>query len=109
LEAEHTVFKKEVEDAFAKVHSSYEEIHKRLELHKNGLDRFSGWQIECQNAYNKMVPKITALEKRDSEKSDQIEVLLNEVAELRGMVESMRDKLCTCNDRKVIRQCLLAC
>jgi len=41
LEAEHTVFKKEVEDAFAKVHLSYEEIHKRLELHKKGLDKFS--------------------------------------------------------------------
>ena len=103
------MFKKEVEDAFAKVHSSYEEIHKRLDLHNKALDKFSHWQVECQNAYNKMVPKVTALEKKDVKKSEQIELLLNKVVELQGMVESMRDKLCTCNDRKVMCTCIGTC
>jgi len=58
------------------------EVHERLNLHKKGLEKYGKWQVQCQDAYNKMVPKVADLEKRDQEKSGQIEILLNEVAEL---------------------------
>ena len=98
-----------MEGAFANVNSTHEEVCERLDLHKKGLKKFVKWQGQCQDTYNKMVLKVTDLEKKDEEKSGQIEILLNKVTELQGMVESMREKLCTCYDCKVICQHLLAC
>jgi len=62
---------------------------------------FAPSENQCQDAYNKLIPIVYDLKKKDEEKSGQIETLLNEVAELRGLVESMSDKLCTCNDHEV--------
>jgi len=98
-----------VEEAFVKIGTSNEETNKYFTLYKKGFAEFSQWQGECHDAYNNMVPKIVALEKKDTEKMEQVELFLNEVAELQGMVELMRDKLCTCNDCKVITSMFLVC
>jgi len=87
------VFKKEVEGAFLNVNSAHDEVRNRLSLHKKGLEKFGKWQNQCQDAYNKLIPIVHDLKKRDEEKSGQIE--------LRGLVESMKDKLYTCNDHEV--------
>ena len=100
-----------MEEAFVKIDTSHEETNKYFNLYnyKKGFAEFSQWQGECHDAYNNMVLKIIALEKKDAEKMEQVELFLNEVAELQGMVESMRDKLCTCNDYKVITSMFLVC
>jgi len=90
-----------VEGAFLNVNTSHDEVCNRLNLHKKGLEKFGKWQNQCQDVYNGLIPIVYNLKKKDEEKSGQIETLLNEVAELRGLVELMRDKLCTCNDREV--------
>jgi len=90
-----------VEGAFSNVNISHDEVRDRLNLHKKGLEKFGKWQNQCQDAYNKLIPIVHDLKKKDEEKLGQIETLLNEVAELRGLVESMRDKLCTCNNCEV--------
>ena len=71
-----------MEDAFANVNSAHDKVRERLNLHKKGLEKFGKWQVQCQDTYNAMVPKVADLEKRDREKSGQIEILLNEVAKL---------------------------
>jgi len=71
-----------VEGAFVNVNAAHDEVRERLNLHKKGLEKFRKWQTQCQDAYNKLLPKVYDLEKRDQEKSGQIEILLNEVAEL---------------------------
>jgi len=93
-----------VEGAFVNVNSAHDELRDRLNLYKKGLEKFGKWQEQCQDAYNKLIPIVHNLKRKDEEKTGQIETLLNEVAELRGLVESMRDKLCTCYDRKVCVQ-----
>ena len=90
-----------MEGAFVNVNAAHDEVRERLNLHKKGLKKFGKWQNQCQDAYNKLIPIVHDLKKKDEEKSGQIEILLNEVAELRGLVELMKDKLCTCNDREV--------
>ena len=49
---------------------------KRVSHCKKGFNKFTHWQRGCQDTYNKMVPKVTTLEKKDVEKSEQIELLL---------------------------------
>jgi len=71
-----------LEEAFVKINTSHEETNKYFDLYKKGFAEFSQWQGECHNAYNNMVLKIVALEKKDVEKMEQVELLLNEVAEL---------------------------
>jgi len=90
-----------VEGAFLNINSTHDEVRNRLNLHRKGLEKFGNWQNQCQDTYNKLIPIVYDLKKKDEEKLGQIETLLNEVAELRGLVESMRDKLCTCNDCEV--------
>jgi len=71
-----------VEGAFININSAHDKVRDRLNLHKKGLEKFGKWQNQCQDVYNKLIPNVYDLEKRDQEKSGQIEILLNEVAEL---------------------------
>jgi len=93
-----------VEGGFVNVNSAHDEVRDRLNLHKKGLKKFGKWQNQCQDAYNKLIPIVHDLKKKDEGKLDQIKLLLNEVAKLQGLVESMKDKLCTCNDHEVCVQ-----
>jgi len=67
-----------VEETFVKIEQSHKETRRQFDIYKKGFAKFSQWQ----GAFNRAVLKIVALEKKDQEKTKQIEILLNKVVEL---------------------------
>jgi len=56
-----------VEETFTKIEMLHKETHRHFNIYKKGFTKFLQWQGECQDAFNKAVLKIMALEEKEGE------------------------------------------